>query len=315
MIAEAKAQIRLLHYAYRTEQSYLDWHRRFLRFRREEGLPLEARALSSFLRKLNEGDGVAASTLNQAHHAVAFLFKHVLRKEVDALEEVPLAKRPKRLPQVISREEVSRLLSQMNGTTGIMGALLYGCGLRLMECCRLRIKDIDLTGKGVMVRGGKGGKDRRVPLPRRLEEILAQQMRVVKLRHESDAEQGIPVSLPEGLERKYPGAGLEWPWFYVFPSGSTCQHPRLALVVRHHLFEDTLQRAVKVAGIRANLSVPAHCHLLRHSYATHLLEAGTDIRTLQELLGHRDVSTTMIYTHVIQRPGQMVSSPLDLLGP
>lgn len=309
----AREQIRLLHYSYRTEQSYLDWIRRFLSFSDSEKRPANPDTVRAFLAHINRGSGVASSTLNQALHAIAFLFKHVWRSELGALASVPLAKRPRKLPLVISREEVSLLLGSMEGTTKIMASLLYGCGLRLMECCRLRVKDVDLSGEGVMIREGKGGKDRRVPLPQVLVEDLHFQIKKCRIQFDLDRRQDIPVSLPDGLDRKYPKAGGEWPWFYLFPASGTCKHPRLGHTVRHHLFEDTLQRAVKVAGIRANLSVPSHCHLLRHSYATHLLAAGTDIRTLQELLGHQDVSTTMIYTHVIGRPGSTAQSPLDSL--
>lgn len=308
-----REQIRLLHYSYRTEQTYLDWIRRFLSFARDESLSLSADSVRAFLSHLNQGSGVAASTLNQALHAVNFYFKHVLRSELGALTNIPLAKRPRKLPQVISKDDVFRLLESMTGTTKIMASLLYGCGLRLMECCRLRTKDLDLVNGTLMIRDGKGGKDRMVPLPQTLSGDLLVQLEKCKTQFGLDRGQDIPVSLPEGLDRKYPNAGGEWPWFYVFPAPGTCRHPRLGHTVRHHLFEDTLQRAVKVAGLRAQLSVPAHCHLLRHSYATHLLASGTDIRTLQELLGHQDVSTTMIYTHVVGKPGAKVLSPLDSL--
>lgn len=314
IIDQARQQLRILHYAYRTEQSYQDWIKRYLDFVRKAGKPRNADTVRDFLAHINQGAGVAAATMNQALHAIHFLFRHVLRQELQAVDEIPRAKRARHLPQVLPRNEVAALLSTMEGMTAVMARLLYGCGLRVSECCQLRIKDIDFAGKGVMVRDGKGAKDRRVPLPSMLVASLTELIREGRTRHERDLAQGIPISLPDGLERKYPNAAHEWPWFYVFPSPVTCEHPRLGHIVRHHLFEATLQRAVKIAGIRAELSVPAHCHLLRHSFATHLLEDGVDIRTLQELLGHSDVSTTMIYTHVTSKRQGMVTSPLDSLG-
>ena len=255
---------------------------------------------------------VAASTQNQALNALVFLYKQVLGYELGELDGFVRAKRPKRLPVVLDRVEVRGLLDRLDGTQHLMVGLLYGTGMRLMECVRLRVQDLDFSYSQLVVRDGKGQKDRVVPLPQRLVPPLHEHLERVQALHRKDLDQGFgEVFLPDALARKWPNAPKEWGWQYVFPSGRLSVDPRSGKTRRHHLHENGLQKAVKAAAQKAEITKKVNCHCLRHSFATHLLESGYDIRTVQELLGHADVSTTMIYTHVLNRGGQGVLSPLD----
>lgn len=304
---------RRLGLALRTEDAYAGWVRRFVlangkRHPREMG----AHEVEAFLTGLATRDRVAASTQNQALSALLFLYREVLGQELPWMENIRRAKKPERLPTVLSREEVGALLSEMSGVTWLMAALLYGAGLRLMECVRLRVQDVDFVRREITVRHGKGGKDRRTMLPAMVADALQAQLEEAGRVHERDLAAGFgAVWLPHALERKYPNAARERAWQYVFPASVRSVDARSGVVRRHHLDETVLQRAVKRAVRRAGIVKPATCHTLRHSFATHLLESGYDIRTVQELLGHADVSTTQIYTHVLNRGGHGVASPLD----
>jgi len=308
-----RARVRRLGLSIRTEEAYVGWVRRFI-FANDKRHPRElgAREVEAFLTHLAMHGRVAASTQNQALSALLFLYREVLQQELPWMENIRRAKRPERLPVVLSREEVAALLEEMNGVTWLMASLLYGAGLRLMECVRLRVQDVDFVRREITVRQGKGGKDRRTMLPAIIVDALQGQLAEARRVHERDLAAGFgAVWLPNALARKYPNAAREWAWQYVFPASSRSIDPRSSVERRHHLDETVLQRAVKQAVRRARIDKPATCHTLRHSFATHLLEAGHDIRTIQELLGHKDVSTTQIYTHVLNRGGRGVSSPLD----
>jgi integron integrase len=300
----------------RTEEAYVGWVRRFIlasgkRHPRETG----AREVEAFLTLLATRDHVAASTQNQALSALLFLYREVLGQELPWMDDIHRAKRPKRLPTVLTRDEVAGLLGQMTGATWLMAALLYGSGLRLMECVRLRVQDVDFERREITVRQGKGGKDRRTMLPDMAVEPLRAQLVDARRIHRRDLAAGLgAVWLPDALDRKYRQAACEWIWQYVFPAGTRSVDPRTGSERRHHVDESVLQRAVKAAVRRTRIEKPATCHTLRHSFATHLLEAGYDIRTVQELLGHKDVATTQIYTHVLNRGGRGVFSPLDRAG-
>jgi integron integrase len=308
-----RARCRVKHYSLRTERAYLYWIRRFIvanqkRHPRELG----ATEVEAFLSSLATREDVAASTQNQALSALLFLYREVLGMRLPWMESVVRAKRPQRIPTVLSREEVTRLLAMLDGPCWLLGSLLYGTGMRLMESLRLRIKDVDFDRNEICVRNGKGGKDRRLPLPRALREALSQRVEQVRVRHEQDLATGLgAVYLPHALERKYQNAAREFGWQYLFPAAQLSVDPRSGLQRRHHLDEAVLQRAVKAARTRAGIDKPATCHTLRHSFATHLLEMGHDIRTVQELLGHKDVATTQLYTHVLNRGAGGVLSPLD----
>src|SRR5574337_25381 len=308
-----RARLRLKHYSIRTEQAYVGWIRRFIlangkRHPRDLGVA----EVEAFLSGLATRGKVAAGTQNQALSALLFLYREVLSVELPWMETVVRAKRPQRVPVVLSRDEVNRLLAMMDGRFGLMASLLYGSGMRLMECVRLRVKDVDFELNQICVRDGKGGKDRHVPLPQRLREALCAQLERVRVIHQQDLAAGLgAVWLPHALARKYPSAPRELGWQYVFPSDRLSHDPRDGKQRRHHLDEAGLQRAVRAARVKARIVKPATCHTLRHSFATHLLEAGQDIRTIQELLGHKDVATTQIYTHVLNRGGHGVLSPLD----
>ena len=307
--------IRTRHYSRRTEMAYVGWIRRFIFFhgRRnpaEMGTPEVARYLTSLAV---EGH-VGASTQNQAFSALLFLYREVLQRELAGLDEVVRAKRPVRVPQVLSRDEVAAILRQIRGTSRLMASLIYGAGLRVLECARLRVKDIDLPRGELTVRDGKGGKDRRTVIPQRLVPALSAHLDRVHRRHEANLREGAgSVALPGALDRKYPTASREWGWQWVFPAARPYVDPSTGARHRHHLHESALQRTFKEAVRAAGISKPATCHTLRHSFATHLLEEGYDIRTIQELLGHSDVATTMIYTHVLNRGGRGVRSPLDAM--
>lgn len=313
LLDKMRDKIRVKHYSIRTEQTYLDWVRRYIRF---HGLrhprELGAEAVEAFLTHLAVKRNVAASTQNQAKSALLFLYKEVLGAELPWLDGVESAKQSKRLPVVLSQSEATQLLARMSGTAGLIARLLYGSGLRLMEGVRLRVKDLDLDRCEILVRDGKGAKDRVTVLPQRLMEPLATQLAVTDALHKRDLSEGFgAVYLPHALERKYPNAPREWAWQYVFPAERLSVDPRSGVRRRHHFDEQLVQRAMRDALRAAGIPKPATPHSLRHSFATHLLESGYDIRTVQELLGHADVRTTMIYTHVLNRGGRGVVSPLD----
>ena len=314
LLDQVRARCRVKHYSIRTEKSYIDWIRRFILFHsKRHPLEMGAKEIEAFLTHLAVSGNVAASTQNQALAAILFLYKEVLAVELPWLDGVTRAKRPARLPVVLTSEEVRGLLAQLEGTHHLIASLLYGSGLRLMEAIRLRVKDVDFDRLEVTVRDGKGGKDRRTMLPRSLVEPLRGQVTRVQVFHEHDLNSGVgPVYLPFALERKYPNAGRELGWQYMFPASEPAIDPRSEILRRHHIGEKAFQRAIKGAVRRANINKPATSHSLRHSFATHLLENGYDIRTVQELLGHNDVRTTQIYTHVLNRGGNAVRSPLDM---
>ena len=307
--------IRQRNYSIRTEEAYRSWVERFLAFiHHRDPLAAGVAGVVSFLETLAVRNNVAASTQNQALNALMFFYDQALKQPLGDLGSFVRAKRPSRLPVVLTRNEVQRLLNQLEGTYHLMASLLYGTGTRLMECLRLRVKDIDFTYRQILVRDGKGQKDRITPLPEKLIKPLHTHLQKAQALHNEDLRQGYgEVYLPFALAKKYPHAAGEWRWQYVFPSGRLSVDPRSGAIRRHHLHENSLQKAVKQATTAAHLIKPVNCHALRHSFATHLLESGYDIRTVQELLGHKDVSTTMIYTHVLNRGGRGVVSPLDAL--
>lgn len=314
LLDQVRAACRVRHYSLRTERAYVGWTRRFVlamgkRHPREMG----ADEVTAFLTRLATRQDVAANTQNQALSALLFLYRQVLGMDLPWLDGIVRAKRPGKIPTVLSREETMRLLAALEGAHWVMGALMYGAGLRLMECVRLRIKDVDFERREIVVRHGKGGKDRRVPLPGKLVEPLKDRVQRTRVLHGQDLLDGYGrVWLPHALARKYPAAPREPGWQYLFPAGRLSADPLTGELRRHHIDEAVIQRAVQTARRRAGIVKPATCHTLRHSFATHLLENGHDIRTVQELLGHKDVSTTQIYTHVLGRGASGVLSPLDL---
>ena len=316
LLERVRAAIRARHYSRRTEKAYTRWIVRFIRFHRmRHPLAMGKGEVEAFLSSLAVNDGVAASTQNQALNAILFLYETVLDRKLDWLDDVVRAKAPARLPVVLTREEVRAVMGQLDGPAWIMAGLLYGAGLRLLECCRLRVKDVDFGTKEITVRGGKGDRDRRTMLPAVLREPLRRQLETAREQHRADLAHGCGwVELPGRLAHKYPNAGREWCWQWVFPASRRYRDAETGQCRRHHLHETVLQRAVRLAVIRAGIPKPASCHTLRHSFATHLLEDGHDIRTVQELLGHRDVRTTMVYTHVLNRGGLGVLSPADRLA-
>ncbi|WP_281661134.1 integron integrase [Microvirgula aerodenitrificans] len=313
LLEQLRNAIRSRHYSLRTERAYLGWIKRFILFHhKQHPRDLGAVEVEAFLSHLAVHDSVAASTQSQALSAILFLYKEVLAISLPWLDGITRAKPSQHLPVVLTTAEVQALLVQLDGTRALMAQLLYGTGMRLMECMRLRVKDVDFAQGQIMVRDGKGMKDRVTLLPQRLIEPLQRHLAKVQALHRQDLEDGFgEVFLPFALSRKYPNAGREWGWQYVFPASRRGIDPLSGVERRHHLDEKVLQRAIRAAVQAAKLSKPASCHTLRHSFATHLLQAGYDIRTIQELLGHKDVSTTMIYTHVLNRGGSGVISPLD----
>ena len=315
LLDQLREMIRYRHYSLRTEEAYVYWVRQFIHW---HGLrhpaELSGVEVQAFLSHLANERKVAASTHRQALSALLFLYKDVLGQSLPWMDDVgrPVPKR--RVPVVLTTAEVSAVLAALDGTASLLGRLLYGTGLRLMEGLRLRVKDLDFDRNVLIVREGKGGKDRVVMLPRSLHADLRRQLDEARQLWHADRQAGVGgVHLPHALERKYPRAGESWTWFWVFPSASLSTDPRSGQVRRHHLHEQNLQRAIKQAVRRAGLAKPASVHTLRHSFATHLLQSGTDIRTVQELLGHSDVSTTMIYTHVLKVAAGTTASPLDAL--
>jgi integron integrase len=313
LLDQVRDTIRLKHYSFRTEQIYVDWIRRFILFHnKRHPQEMAEPEVTEFLTHLARVGNVAASTQNQALSALLFLYKEVLKQEIGWLGDVERAKRPPKLPVVLSVAEVRKIFARLKGMEKLMAGLLYGSGLRLMECVRLRVKDIDFAYAQITVRDGKGGKDRVTMLPVNLAAPLQKHLARMKMQHDQDLIDGFgTVHLPFALARKFPNAEREWGWQYVFPSSRFSVDPRSGKKQRHHMSEAILQNAMKTSVRACGINKPATCHTLRHSFATHLLENGYDIRTVQELLGHKDVSTTMIYTHVLNRPGIGVKSPLD----
>jgi integron integrase len=313
LLDRVRSAARLRHLSLRTEEAYADWIKRFILFHgKRHPSEMGAGEIRQFLSHLAVDGRVSASTQNQALCALLFLYRDVLQLDLPYVDGVERAKRATRVPVVFTREEVGRLLAGLNGSYSLIASLLYGSGLRLMEALRLRIKDLDFDYGQITVRSGKGEKDRRTVLPRPLAEPLQRQLARVKLLHEQDLREGYGnVYLPYALERKYPNAAKEWAWQYVFPSACRTEDPRSRAVRRHHASPDSVQREVKRALRRAGIAKHGGCHTLRHSFATHLLEDGYDLRTIQELLGHSDVRTTQIYTHVLNKGGRGVRSPLE----
>ena len=306
-------EIRLRGYSIRTEQTYEIWVVKFLAFQPHDSTEsLTGVEVKAFLEYLVEHDNVSASTQNVALNSLNFFFNEVVKRPIGDLGGFSRAKRAKRLPTVLSTQEVSALLDMLSGRQYLMAALLYGSGMRLMECIRLRVQDIDFAYHQIMVRNGKGKKDRVVPLPLKLEPLISEHLLEVKQQHDDDLKDGFgEVFMPDALSKKFTKGAFDWRWQYVFPSGRLSIDPRSKKQRRHHVDESTLQKAVKRASNKVGISKRVSCHTLRHSFATHLLENGYDIRTVQELLGHADVSTTMIYTHVLNKGGKGVRSPLD----
>jgi integron integrase len=304
---------RARHYSLRTEEAYVRWIREYiLFFGKRHPDELGTPEIRVFVSHLALARNVSASTQNQALSALLFLYREVLGRQIEWVDDVVRAKRPKRLPVVFTREEARAVLGRMRGEPWLMASLLYGSGLRLMECVRLRVKDVDFARLQITVREGKGDKDRVTVLPPSLTEPLRRQLERARVLHEADVREGFgQVHLPYALARKYPTAGRDWCWQYVFPASRRSFDPRTGREQRHHIAETTLQKAMRAAVRASGVAKPGSCHTLRHSFATHLLEGGYDLRTIQELLGHADVSTTMIYTHVLNKGGRGVKSPLD----
>ncbi len=306
-------EIRAKRYSLRTEEAYLQWVRRFVHFHsNRHPAEMGPGEISAYLEHLAIERHVASSTQNQALNAISFLYRRVLKQEMLELDEFIRAKRPKKVPVVFTRGEVTQLLRHLSGRELLMASLCYGAGLRLMECLRLRVKDLDLSYQQITVRDGKGRKDRVTMLPSSQIEVLESHLAQVKLLFLGDRKRGLPgVYLPDALAEKYRNASTSWPWQWVFPADRPSMDPRSRLQRRHHINPQTLQRAIRRALNESHIPKHGSVHTLRHSFATHLLERGSDIRTVQELLGHADVRTTMIYTHVLQRGGRGVLSPLD----
>lgn len=314
LLDQLRAAVRVRHFSRRTEEAYVGWAYRYIRFHgTRHPAQMGAREVAAFLSHLAVHGNVAASTQNQALAALLFLHREVLAHEIGDLDGLVRAKKPARLPVVLTRGEVKRVLSNLSGTPSLVGRLLYGSGLRLLEALRVRVKDLDFEERALLVRAGKGAKDRVTMLPDLLIDPLREHLRGVRTVHRQDLTAGFgTVYLPYALERKYPNAATAWGWQWAFPASRLSTDPRSGVTRRHHLSDSQVQRAVRGAVRAARIAKPASCHTLRHSFATHLLEDGYDIRTVQELLGHRDVRTTMIYTHVLNRGGRAVRSPLDV---
>lgn len=315
LLEQVSAKLRVKHYSIRTEKSYLDWIRRYILHNgKRHPKDMGAVEVEAFLTHLAVSRNVSSSTQNQAKSALLYLYKEVLGVDLPWLDNITQAKMPQRMPVVLTQAEVQAVLSRLDGTMWLIASLLYGSGLRIMEALRLRVKDVDFERREILIREAKGFKDRVTMLPVSLIEPLKSHLQKVQSLHQEDLAAGVgQVFMPMALDKKYPNAGKDWRWQYVFPSVKLSVDPRSKVVRRHHADEKTVQRAVKKAVTLAGLTKLATPHTLRHSFATHLLEGGYDIRTLQELLGHSDVKTTMIYTHVLNKGGRGVSSPLDTL--
>ena len=314
-LEEVRQIMRVQYYAIRTEQSYIEWIKRFILFHdKRHPSEMGEAEVAAFLTHLSVNRNVAPATQGQALNALVFLYRKVLNRPLEELHGIVRSKKKSRIPVVLTQREVSAVLSKLEGVHWLAGCLLYGSGLRLMECIRLRVKDVDFGRLSITVRQGKGGKDRVVTLARELVVPLQRHLESVKMTHERDLAEGFgSVYMPYALNRKYPNAATSWGWQYVFPATRRSIDPRSNVVRRHHMDETTVQRAVKIAVRKAGIHRPASCHTLRHSFATHLLERGADIRTVQAQLGHSDVKTTEIYTHVIGRGGSAVISPLETI--
>jgi integron integrase len=313
LLDQVREQIRLRHYSIRTEQAYVSWIKRYILFHdKKHPKDMDKAEIEAFLTYLAKDLNVSSSTQNQAFNALLFLYNQVLHKSLDDKINAIRAKKPRRLPTVMTNEEAMKVVKGLSGSNKLMAKRLYGSGLRLMECLRLRVKDIDFGMNQIMVRDGKGKIDRVTLLPESAKLKLIEHLERVKTFHEKDLSQGYgKVYLPYALSRKYPNANRDWGWQYIFPSKSLSKDPRTGEIRRHHIHENSLQKAVRKAVRLARIIKPVSCHTFRHSFATHLLEDGYDIRTVQELLGHKDVSTTMIYTHVLKKGGKAVRSPID----
>ncbi|MCP4896638.1 MAG: integron integrase [bacterium] len=316
LIDRVRKVARTRHYSIRTEEAYTAWVKRYIAFHRgRDPLKMGEQQINAFLSHLAVARRVSPSTHRQALSALLFFYRDVLRRRLPHLNDLVRPRTKRRLPVVLSREEVRRLLGLLEGTSRLVGELLYGTGMRLMECLRLRIKDIDFALNQIVVRNGKGGKDRLAILPSSLRTGINEHLEEVRVLHEYDLNSGNgAVWMPNALAVKYPAAATSWSWQYVFPAASLSEDPRTGRTRRHHIHETIVQRSVRAAVRTAKIHKPASCHTLRHSFATHLLENGYDIRTIQELLGHRDLKTTMIYTHVLnQAGGRGIKSPIDSL--
>ena len=313
LMDQVRDVLRVHHYSIRTEESYTQWIRRYIFFHnKRHPQEMGEKEITEFLTHLAVKKNVSASTQNQALSALLFLYKKVLNIELDWLDDVVRAKRPQRLPVVLSKADVIRLLNSITGEHKLLAYLIYGTGMRLMEAARVRVQNIDFDRRNIIVRSGKGNKDRVTVLPDMLIDPLHKQLEYSKRLFELDRAECVPgVYLPHALERKYPNAGKEWPWQWVFPAKNRSTCPRTKIVRRHHIYEKSLQRSIKAASRTLCLSSRVTTHTLRHSFATHMLEDGYDIRTIQELLGHKDVKTTQIYTHVVKRGASGARSPLD----
>lgn len=316
LLDRVRDRLRYKQYSPRTEQAYIHWIKRFILFHgKRHPEQMNGAEVEAFLNHLVKEKRVAAATQDQAMSALLFLYKEIIQKDLPWLDGVERSKRPARLPVVLTENEVRALLARLEGSRWLMVSLLYGTGMRLLECLQLRVKDVDFEMRQITIRSGKGSRDRVTMLPGTLIEPLRDHLSRVRALHESDLKEGYgEASLPFALSRKYPGAGRSWPWQYVFPSRKLSADPLSGRLRRHHVDEKSLQRTVRFAARLARIGKPVSPHVLRHSFATHLLQGGYDIRTVQELLGHKDVSTTMIYTHVLNKGGRGVKSPLDSGG-
>lgn len=315
LLDQVSANLRSRHYSRKTEESYLGWVRKFILFhnKRHPG-EMGEKEINTYLTYLALKKKVSASTQNQALSAIFFLFRTVLNREIGNIGEIIRARKSKRLPVVLTKEEVKQVLARLSGEIWVIVSLMYGAGLRLTECLRLRVQDIDFSGNQLMIRSGKGDKDRLTMLPANLRKPLTDHLKEVWRMHQRDIQEGWGKAiLPHSLSRKYPNASCEWLWQYVFPQKSRWINRQTKEQGRHHIDESIVQKAVRLAVLRSGITKHATCHTFRHSFATHLLASGYDIRTVQELLGHKDVKTTMVYTHVLNRGGRGVQSPLDTL--
>ncbi len=315
LMERVRSELRVRHYSIRTEEAYTAWIRRYLQFHRRHPRELDGDDLNRYLTHLAEDRRVAVSTQRQALAAILFLYRHVLKLDLERLDNVVRARQPRRLPTVLSRDEVSAVLAHLQGTVQLTVLLLYGTGMRILECLRLRVQDVDFELGHITIRNPKGGRDRVTMLPGAVRDRLTAHLNEVRAVHLQDLEEGCgSVYLPHALERKYPHADRDWKWQYVFPAGRRGIDPRSGIERRHHLHESVVRKAVYAAARAAGISKKVSCHTFRHSFATHLLMAGYDIRTIQELLGHKDVKTTMIYTHILGNSGgRGVTSPADTL--